>query len=211
MSDFYNFYPYKFCNKTNGVTHRRWLLLSNPELSNLISESIGDSWVYHPTNLLGLKKYAWDNSFLEKLADIKRKNKIALIDKIKDSSGLVIDPDSIFDVHVKRIHAYKRQILNLMNIMNLYYRLLDNPDLDIIPRTFIFAGKAAPSYWLAKQTIKLINTVADKVNKDKAIKDKIKVVFMEDYKVSLAERIIPAADVSQQISTTTKEASEREI
>ncbi len=207
MSDFYNFYPYKFCNKTNGVTHRRWLLLSNPELSNLISESIGDSWVYHPTNLLGLKKYAWDNSFLEKLADIKRKNKIALIDKIKDSSGLVIDPDSIFDVHVKRIHAYKRQILNLMNIMNLYYRLLDNPDLDIIPRTFIFAGKAAPSYWLAKQTIKLINTVADKVNKDKAIKDKIKVVFMEDYKVSLAERIIPAADVSQQISTTTKEAS----
>ena len=207
MSDFYNFYPYKFCNKTNGVTHRRWLLLSNPELSNLISESIGDSWVYHPTNLLGLKKYAWDNSFLEKLADIKRKNKIALIEKIKDSSGLVIDPDSIFDVHVKRIHAYKRQILNLMNIMNLYYRLLDNPDLDIIPRTFIFAGKAAPSYWLAKQTIKLINTVADKVNKDKAIKDKIKVVFMEDYKVSLAERIIPAADVSQQISTTTKEAS----
>ncbi|MCK9216677.1 MAG: glycogen/starch/alpha-glucan phosphorylase [Firmicutes bacterium] len=207
MSDFYNYYPYKFCNKTNGVTHRRWLLLSNPELSGLISQSIGDRWIYHPTDLSRLECFCKDNNFLEKLADIKRKNKLALIDRLKDSCDLNIDPDSIFDVHVKRIHAYKRQLLNIMNVMDLYYRLLDNPELDIIPRTFIFAGKAAPSYRLAKQTIKLINTVADMINNDKTIKDKIKVVFIEDYKVSIAERIIPAADVSEQISTTTKEAS----
>ncbi len=207
MSDFYNYYPYKFSNKTNGVTHRRWLLLSNPGLSKLISESIGKSWIENPTDLSKLECYINDNAFLEKLSEIKRNNKIALINNLKNNHDVCIDPDSIFDVHVKRIHAYKRQLLNLMNIINLYNRLLDNPDLDITPRTFIFAGKAAPGYWVAKQTIKLINTVADKINNDSSIKNKIKVIFIEDYKVSLAERIIPAADVSEQISTTTKEAS----
>lgn len=207
MADFYNYYPNKFSNKTNGVTHRRWLLLSNPELSKLISQIIGQSWIRHPMDLVNLEKYISDKYFLNKLADIKRSNKISLINKIKETHDVNIDPDSIFDVHVKRIHAYKRQILNLMNIMNLYNRILDNPDLDIVPRTFIFAGKAAPNYWLAKQTIKLINTIADRINNDKSIKNKIKVIFIEDYKVSIAERIIPAADVSEQISTTTKEAS----
>lgn len=207
MADFYNYYPNKFTNKTNGVTHRRWLLISNPELSKLISQNIGQSWIRHPMDLVNLEKHISDKYFLNKLADIKRSNKISLINKIKETHDVNIDPDSIFDVHVKRIHAYKRQILNLMNIMNLYNRILDNPDLDIVPRTFIFAGKAAPNYWLAKQTIKLINTIADRINNDKSIKNKIKVIFIEDYKVSIAERIIPAADVSEQISTTTKEAS----
>ncbi len=207
MADFYNHYPCKFTNKTNGVTHRRWLLMANPQLSGLISESIGERWIYHPTDLVKLESYKSDNVFLEKLSDIKRNNKIALTKELKNIQNVNIDPDSIFDVHVKRIHAYKRQMLNLMNIINLYNRLLENPDMNITPRTFIFAGKAAPSYWLAKQTIKLINTIADKINNDNSIKDKIKVIFIEDYKVSLAEKIIPAADVSEQISTTTKEAS----
>ncbi len=207
MSDFYNHYPCKFNNKTNGVTHRRWLLQANPGLSGLITASIGQKWVYHPGDLVKLEDYKFDSVFLEKLSGIKRNNKIALIEELKNIYDISIDPDSIFDVHVKRIHAYKRQILNLMNIINLYNRLLENPEMDIIPRTFIFAGKAAPSYWLAKQTIKLINTIADKINNDGFIKNKIKVMFIEDYKVSLAEKIIPAADVSEQISTTTKEAS----
>lgn len=207
MSDFYNHYPNKFINKTNGVTHRRWLLQANPELAGIITQRIGEGWIYSPGELAKLESFKSDASLLEEMGKVKRKNKLALIKQIKGTTDVAIDPDSIFDIHVKRIHAYKRQILNLMNIMNLYNRLLDNPDLDIYPRTFIFAGKAAPSYWLAKQTIKLINTMANKINNDKIIKDRIKIVFIEDYKVSLAERIIPAADISEQISTTTKEAS----
>ncbi len=207
MSDFYDYTPNKFNNKTNGVTHRRWMLISNPALSELITNIIGTSWIKNPMELSNLNKYINDYSILDKLGEIKRNNKIQLVNRIKATHNIDINPDSIFDIHVKRIHAYKRQVLNVMNIINLYNRLKENPNLDITPRTFIFAGKAAPSYRLAKQIIKLINCLADVVNNDKTIQDKIKVVFMEDYKVSSAEIIIPAADVSQQISTTTKEAS----
>lgn len=207
MSDFYNFYPYKFNNKTNGVTHRRWLLKANPKLAALISNTIGNEWVKYPTDLIKLGRYLDNEPFLEKLREVKRWNKERLAKYIFDTYGIEINKDSIFDIHVKRIHAYKRQLLNIMNIMNLYNRLLEDPTLDIIPRTFIFAGKAAPGYRLAKQIIRLINALAAKVNSDERINNKIKVVFIEDYKVSLAEIIIAAADVSEQISTTTKEAS----
>lgn len=207
LADFYNFYPYKFNNKTNGITHRRWLLKANPELSALLKETIGESWAKHPTELAGILKYENDRSFQEKIYQIKQHNKERFAERVKQKYDVILDPDSIFDVQVKRLHAYKRQILNVFHIMELYNRLLENPDLDVVPRTFIFGAKAAPGYYLAKQEIKLINTLADKINNDKTIRNKLKVVFMEDYKVSLAELIIPAANVSEQISTTTKEAS----
>ena len=207
MSDFYYLYPSKFNNKTNGIAHRRWLLKSNPELTNLLKETIGDSFIKHPTDMENFEKYIDDEYVLKRLGEIKRKNKENLAKVILDNQGIKVDPNSIFDVQVKRIHAYKRQTLNCLRIMELYNRLLENPNLDIAPRTFIFAGKAAPAYYLAKNTIELINAVAKKVNNDKRINDKIKVVFLENYRVSLAERIIPATDLSEQISTTTKEAS----
>ena len=207
LSNFYYYYPYKFNNKTNGITHRRWLLKANKRLAGLITDTIGNGWIKHPTELRGLLKYAEDPGFQEKAGDIKTANKIRLASKIKEKYGVTIDPASVFDVQVKRLHAYKRQTLNVLHIMYLYNRLLENPNLDIAPRTFIFGAKAAPSYYLAKQTIKLINTLGEKINNDRSIQDKLKVIFMEDYKVSLAEMIIPAADVSEQISTTTKEAS----
>ena len=207
MSDFYYLYPSKFNNKTNGIAHRRWLLKSNPELTNLLKETIGDSFIKHPTDMENFEKYIDDEYVLKRLGEIKRKNKENLAKVIFDNQGIKVDPNSIFDVQVKRIHAYKRQTLNCLIIMELYNRLLENPNLDIAPRTFIFAGKAAPAYYLAKNTIELINAVAKKVNNDKRINDKIKVVFLENYRVSLAEKIIPATDLSEQISTTTKEAS----
>lgn len=207
LADFYNFYPYKFNNKTNGITHRRWLLKSNPELAGLIRETIGDGWTKHSTELINLLKYKNDPGFRQKVGEIKLHNKQQLAKLIKDKYSITVDENSIFDVHIKRLHAYKRQLLNVFHIMDLYNRLRENPNLDIVPRTFIFGAKAAPGYQLAKQEIKLINTLAEKVNNDPTIKGRIKVVFMEDYRVSLAEKIIPAADVSEQISTTTKEAS----
>ena len=207
MSDFYYLYPSKFNNKTNGIAHRRWLLKSNPELTNLLKETIGDSFIKHPTDMENFEKYIDDEYVLKRLGEIKRKNKANLAKVIFDNQGIKVDPNSIFDVQVKRIHAYKRQTLNCLRIMELYNRLLENPNLDIAQRTFIFAGKAAPAYYLAKNTIELINAVAKKVNNDKRINDKIKVVFLENYRVSLAEKIIPATDLSEQISTTTKEAS----
>lgn len=207
MKNFYDLYPYKFNNKTNGITHRRWLLKANPRLAELISETIGSSWIQHPARLVGLKPYAREPSFQEKFYKIKQKNKLELASYIKEKCNIIVDTDSIFDVHVKRIHAYKRQVLNLFHIIELYNRLKDNPDLDIYPRTFIFGGKAAPGYYLAKRIIKLINTVAAVINADKAVNDRIKVVFLDNYRVSLAERIIPAADLSEQISTASKEAS----
>lgn len=207
LVDFYNFYPYKFNNKTNGITHRRWLLKSNPKLAGLIRETIGDGWTRHPSELINLLKYQDDPGFRQKVNEIKLHNKQELVKIIKDKYSIAVDANSIFDVQIKRLHAYKRQLLNVFHIMDLYNRLRENPGLDIIPRTFIFGAKAAPGYQLAKQEIKLINTLAEKVNNDKSVRDKLKVIFMEDYKVSLAERIIPAADVSEQISTTTKEAS----
>ncbi|MDA8234104.1 MAG: glycogen/starch/alpha-glucan phosphorylase, partial [Clostridia bacterium] len=207
MRKFNEFFPLKFNNKTNGVTHRRWLLKANPGLSKLITETIGPSWIKHPNDLIELVRYSSDPSFQDKISQVKLVNKERLAKLIKEKNGVDVDLNSIFDVHVKRLHAYKRQILNVLHIMDLYNRLRENPDLDITPRTFIFGAKAAPSYYQAKTTIKLINTLAAKINNDKTIKDKIKLVFLENYRVSLAEMIFPAADVSEQISTASKEAS----
>jgi glycogen phosphorylase len=207
MKNFYETYPYKFNNKTNGIAHRRWLLKANPPLARLITATIGDSWIHHPKDLVKLLKYANNTAFQEQFADIKLQNKAALAKIIKDKYSLDIDIHSIFDIQVKRIHAYKRQVLNVFHIMDLYNRLRNNPNLDVMPRTFIFAGKAAPGYYIAKQTIKLINVLASLINNDKSVNDKMKVVFLEDYGVSLAEHIFPAANVSEQLSTASKEAS----
>lgn len=207
MSDFYYLYPSKFNNKTNGITHRRWLIRSNPKLTNLLLDTIGESFIKHPTDLENFSNYLNDSTVLQKLGEIKKDNKERLAKEILKSKGVVIDTNSIFDVQIKRIHAYKRQTLNCLRIMDLYNKLIENPNLDLIPRTFIFAGKAAPGYYLAKNTIELICRVAETINNDPRVRDKIKVVMLENYQVSLAEKIIPATDLSEQISTTTKEAS----
>jgi len=207
MKDFYYLYPNKFNNKTNGITHRRWLLKSNPELTKLIKDTIGDSFIRHPIDLKNFEKYLCDEVVLEQLTKIKKFNKDKLANIILNNDNISIDTNSIFDVQVKRIHAYKRQILNCLRIMDLYNKLIDNPNYDIVPRTFIFGGKAAPGYYLAKNTIELINSIANKINNDPRVNEKIKVVFIQNYRVSLAEQIIPGTDVSEQISTTTKEAS----
>lgn len=207
MSDFYYMYPRKFNNKTNGITHRRWLIKANPKLSSLLNETIGESWIKHPTDMEKFERFKNDGFVKESLFKIKNENKQKLAKIIKDNQGIVVDTNSIFDVQVKRIHAYKRQTLNALRIMDLYNKLLENPSLDIAPRTFIFAGKAAPAYYLAKKTIELITALADKINNDPRVSDKMKIVFMENYRVSLAEDIIPATELSEQISTTTKEAS----
>jgi starch phosphorylase len=207
LSNFYDFYPEKFNNKTNGITHRRWLLKANPRLASLINETIGTNWIKSPKELIQLDSFKYDSSFKDKIYDIKRQNKINFSNMVKSKYGIVLDPNSIFDVQVKRLHAYKRQLLNILHIMYLYNTLKENPNLDIFPRTFFFGAKASPSYHLAKQTIKLINSVADKINNDPSINGKLKVIFLENYSVSLAEKIIPCADISEQISTATKEAS----
>lgn len=207
LKDFYELYPEKFNSKTNGITHRRWLLEANPSLAKLICSTIGTGWIKKPEELINLEKYSRDAAFQDRAAEIKKKNKIEFSKEIKDRYGVEINPYSIFDVQVKRLHEYKRQILNLFNIINLYNKLKENPNLDIVPRTFFFAAKASPSYFLAKEIIKLITTVQDKINNDKSIKDKLKVLFLENYGVSLAEKIIPCADISEQISTASKEAS----
>ena len=207
--DFYEIYPERFSNKTNGITHRRWLLKSNPKLSGLITEAIGPEWIKEPMRLrlLDEKGFTGDSTFLRRMDSIKRRNKENLASFIWESNKVRIDPDSIFDVQVKRIHAYKRQLLMAMNIYNMYRELLENPDMDVQPRTFIFGGKAAPSYHLAKEIIKFISTISNQINNDARIKDKIKVVFLENYRVSLAEKIFPASEISEQISTASKEAS----
>ncbi|QWU18192.1 glycogen/starch/alpha-glucan phosphorylase [Paenibacillus sophorae] len=207
MRLFDEMYPHRFNNKTNGITHRRWLMHANRDLAGLITEAIGPRWTTHPQEMIGLIKYCEDASFQQKVADIKRKNKLRLAEYIKSKHNVMVDPDSIFDVQVKRLHAYKRQLLNILHIMHLYNQIKASPSLDMVPRTFIFGAKAAPSYHLAKRIIKLINTVADIVAKDPDVKGKIRIFFLENYSVSLAEKIIPAADVSEQISTASKEAS----
>jgi glycogen phosphorylase len=207
FKDFYYVTPNKFCSITNGVTHRRWLLSSNPKLAKLIDSTIGGNWVSNPMELKNLEAYSEDAAFRDNIQKIKKENKEKLAEYILNHNGVEVNPDSIFDVQVKRIHEYKRQLLNIFHIMYLYNRLLQNPSEDIVPRTFIFGAKASPGYHRAKLIIKLINSIANKVNKDTIIKDKLKVVFLEDYRVSLAEKIIPAADVSEQISTAGKEAS----
>ena len=207
LRDFYELYPEKFNNKTNGITQRRWLVHSNRELADLICEKIGKDWVTNLDELQKLIPYADDAAFRERFMAIKRDNKIALANYIKETKGIDVNPDSIFDIQVKRLHEYKRQLLNILHIIGLYNQLKMNPGLDMVPRTFIFGAKAAAGYRRAKLIIKLINAVADVVNNDASINGKIKVVFMENYRVSLAEKLIPAADISEQISTAGKEAS----
>lgn len=207
LKDFYELYPEKFNNKTNGITQRRWLLHANHGLAGLISETIGDGWITELTELEKLLPYAEDENFRRRFMEIKKANKVALANYIKETKGIDINPDSIFDIQVKRLHEYKRQLLNVLHIIGLYNQLKMNPGMDMVPRTFIFGAKAAAGYRRAKLIIKLINAVADVVNNDPTIEGKIKVVFMENYRVSLAERLIPAADVSEQISTAGKEAS----
>lgn len=207
MKDYYEIYPEKFNNKTNGITHRRWLLKANPHLSGFITDHIGPSWISSPVDLKNLMKFTEDSSSLEELHRIKQNNKERLAKRIYDKMGLAVDTHSIFDVQVKRLHAYKRQLLNILHIMYLYNRLKEEPDYPLFPRTFIFGAKASPGYYYAKKIIKLINTVAEKVNNDPAVRDKLKVVFLENYRVSLAEEIFPASDISEQISTASKEAS----
>ncbi|MBU8792173.1 glycogen/starch/alpha-glucan phosphorylase [Oceanobacillus caeni] len=207
MKDFYTLFPNKFNNKTNGITHRRWLLQVNPKLSNVISEAIGTQWIKRPKQLISLLKYSNDKALLEKFDQVKHENKKILANYIHQQTGILVDDQSIFDVQIKRLHEYKRQLLNIFHVIYLYNELKANPNQDVTPRTFIFGAKAAPSYHLAKEIIKLINTVASIVNYDKDINGKLKVIFLENYNVSLAEKIIPAADISEQISTASKEAS----
>lgn len=207
MRDFAEFFPERFNNKTNGVTPRRWLLKANPRLSALIREKIGDGWITDLDKLRGLEKAASDAAFRKRIRQIKHANKEALAEYIKREIGLTVNPSSMFQAQVKRIHEYKRQLLLCLYIIVLYDRLKANSALDIVPVTFIFGGKAAPGYYMAKLIIKLIHQIAGVVNYDPEIKDKIKVVFLPDYRVSLAEKIIPAADLSVQISTAGMEAS----
>ena len=207
LKDFYELWPEKFSNKTNGVTPRRWLLLSNPRLSQLMTEKIGENWVKNLYELKQLEFFAEDSHFQTQWQGIKKAIKQDLAAYIKLNNDLVVNPDSLFDVQVKRIHEYKRQHLSVLHIISLYLRLKNNPNLEIPPRTFIFGGKAAPGYVMAKLIIKLINAVAEVVKRDPAISDRLKVVFLNNYNVKLGQRVYPAADLSEQISTAGKEAS----
>ncbi len=207
LRDFYEIYPEKFNNKTNGITQRRWLGHANPELSELITSKIGDGWYTNLDELKKLVPLADDADFRNRFMEIKHNNKVELSNYFKATMGIEVNPDSIFDIQVKRLHEYKRQLLNILHVMSLYNKLKVNPGLDIAPRTFIFGAKAAAGYRRAKLIIKLINSVANLVNNDPTIEGKLKVIFAENYRVSLAEKLIPAADVSEQISTASKEAS----
>lgn len=207
FNDFYSLKPHIFLNITNGITIRRWLFSSNEELTSLINEAIGKKWVFRLENLKKLEQYINDTSFLEKFKKIKKQKKEQLAKYIAIKLGIKVSPDSIFDIQVKRIHEYKRQHLNVMRIIADYQYLKETKDDSYYPRVFIFSGKAAPGYYRAKLIIKLIHTIAEKINHDRDIKDKIKVIFIPNYSVSLAEKIIPAADLSEQISTAGTEAS----
>ncbi len=207
LKDFYQLMPQKFNNKTNGITQRRFLLHANPLLADWVTAHVGDEWITDLTVLRHLKVYADDKKAQHEFMNIKYQNKVRLAKYILDHNGIEVDPRSIFDVQVKRLHEYKRQLMNILHIMYLYNELKDHPDMDFVPRTFIFGAKAAAGYKNAKLTIKLINSVAEVINNDASIGGKIKVVFIEDYCVSNAELIIAAADVSEQISTASKEAS----
>ena len=207
LNNFYKIYPEKFNNKTNGITQRRFLLHGNPLLADWVTDKIGNEWITDLSNIKKLSVYVDDEKCQQEFMNIKYQNKIRLAKYIKEHNGIDVDPRSIFDVQVKRLHEYKRQLMNILHVMYLYNQLKDNPNMDIVPRTFIFGAKAAAGYKRAKLTIKLINNVADVINNDKSIGGKLKVVFIEDYRVSNAELIFSAADVSEQISTASKEAS----
>ena len=205
--DFYKHTPDKFTNVTNGIAHRRWLCYANPQLTALIDECIGDAWHKHPERLHEFEAFADDKSVLERVERIKRDNKVNFSIYAEKRTGIKLDPDSVFDVQIKRMHEYKRQLLNTLRIISLFVQLKENPDLNMTPQTFIFGAKAAPGYYMAKNIIKLISYVSAEIERDPKIREKLRVVFMEDYNVSLAEILIPAADISEQISLAGKEAS----
>ena len=207
LKSFYRIYPEKFNNKTNGITQRRFLAHGNPLLADWVTKHVGKDWITSLAKVEDLTKYATDPKAQQEFLEIKKQNKIRLAKYIKEHNGIEVDPNSIFDVQVKRLHEYKRQLMNILHVMYLYNQIKANPGMDFYPRTFIFGAKAAAGYRTAKKTIKLINTVADVINNDPSINGKIKVVFIEDYRVSIAEWIFAAADVSEQISTASKEAS----
>lgn len=207
LKDFYELFPEKFNSKTNGITPRRWMVLSNPKLSELITEKIGDGWIKDLSELSQLESFIDDAEFKKQWWDTQQAVKQNLADYTQKNLGVTVNPESLFDIQVKRIHEYKRQHLNVLYIITLYNRLKQNPDLDIVPRTFFFGGKAAPGYDMAKLVIKLINSVAEVVNNDSEIRDRLKVVFLPDYNVKLAQHVYPAADLSEQISMAGKEAS----
>jgi glycogen phosphorylase len=207
LKDFYEFSPEKFSNKTNGVTPRRFMVLSNPQLSKLITDRIGNGWITDLYELKRIEPLVDDPKFCEDWKQIKRSIKQDLANHILQDYGVTINPDSIFDIQAKRIHEYKRQHLNVLHILTLYDRIKANPEIDITPRTFLFGGKAAPGYYMAKLIIKLINAIADVINNDPDVRDRIKVVFLKDYNVKFAQNVYPAADLSEQISTAGKEAS----
>ncbi len=207
FKDFYKLEPEKFINVTNGIAHRRWLCQANPELTALIEEKCGPAFIQNGAALHDFGRYADDPEVLDRLWRIKRDNKVRLADYIRRTTNIVVNPDSIFDTQAKRLHEYKRQLLNVLHIISLYQQLIDNPSLPMNPRTFLFSAKASPGYDVAKRIIHLICRLADVINGDRRIDDRLKVVFLEDYRVTLAEIIIPASDISEQISTAGKEAS----
>jgi starch phosphorylase len=207
VKDFADMYPERFGNQTNGVTPRRWLLMCNPHLSRLITRAVGDRWISDFDQLKGLAPLAEDAGFRDGFRHAKREAKLRFIDWLKSQGGPAVDPETMFDSQIKRIHEYKRQLLNVLHIIVLYNRLRHNPSLPVPPRTVFFAGKAAASYWLAKLIVKLINNVAAVIDRDSSVRGRLKVVFLPNYSVSLAERLIPASDLSEQISTAGFEAS----
>lgn len=207
FNDYYKVTPDKFTNVTNGIAHRRWLNQSNPELAALITELIGGGFRADASELTKLSKFTSDKAVLEKLAKIKHNNKVKMAKYIKDSNGIIIDPNSIFDVQVKRLHEYKRQTLNALHILSLWQYLRENPNADFTPKTFIFGAKAAPGYYFAKQIIQFINKMADQINNDPRVNNKLKVVYLEDYRVTVAEKLMPASEISEQISLAGTEAS----
>lgn len=207
LHQFYTCFPNRFSNKTNGISHRRWLIQSNPQLTTLINEAIGTDWQQQPSQLSKLEAFASDPAFLQQLGKVKAYRKEVLATYIQKNYHRTIRPDSLFDVQIKRIHLYKRQLLNILHILHMYYCLKDDPSLQITPRTYLFGGKAAAGYGEAKQTIKLINVVANMINRDRQVNQQLQVLFLENYNVSLGQLLFPAADVSEQISTAGKEAS----
>ena len=207
LHQFYTCFPNRFSNKTNGISHRRWLIQANPQLTALIDEAIGTTWHVEPSQLSKLEAFKEDSAFLQQLDKVKTYRKEVLAKYIKNKYNVSVRTDSIFDIQIKRIHLYKRQLLNILHILHLYFRLKENPTIKITPRTYLFGGKAAAGYGEAKQTIKLINVVANMINRDRQVNKQMHVLFLENYNVSLGQLLFPAADVSEQISTAGKEAS----
>ena len=207
LKDWYEIYPERFQNKTNGITQRRWLLQSNPQLAKLITELLGEEWITDLSQLKRVEEYINDEGILKRILEIKHEKKIELVNYLRETQGIEINPNSIFDMQIKRLHEYKRQLLNIFHVIGLYNKLKLNPSMEFNPVTYIYGAKAAPGYLLAKGIIRLINEVAQVVNRDPDVNGKLKIVFVENYRVSVAEKLFPAADISEQISTAGKEAS----